>query len=154
MALQGINSTNLIADPAPRPTEARLPVQVLNQQDFLKLLVAQMAAQDPMEPRKDTDFISQMATFSSLEQAKTMQADIAKLRQDQQVLQANALLGRTVEINTGQTPTGEILRTTGLISSVQVEAGMPKVVVNGQSYDLTQLMTIKPTGITDQPSTP
>ncbi len=153
MALQGVNSTTVVGDSSSR-TEARLPVQVLNQQDFLKLLVAQMAAQDPLEPKNDTDFIAQMATFSSLEQAKTMQSDIAKLRQDQQVLQANALLGRTVEINTGKSPTGEFLSTTGLISSVQVEAGMPKVVVNGQSYDLTQLMTIKPTGISDQPLTP
>ena len=117
-------------------------MQVLGQQDFLKLLVAQLSAQDPMNPQKDTDFIAQMATFSSLEQSKSMQVDIGKLRQDQQVIQANALLGRTVEVTTGQSSTGEPLLTAGLVTSVQFEAGMPKVVVNGHSYDLSQLTTI------------
>ena len=120
----------------------RIPLQTLGQDDFLRLLVAQMAAQDPLNPQKDTDFIAQMASFSSLEQAKTMQTDLAGLRSDQQLLQANALLGRTVIIqNADQTAVS------GLVSAVQMEAGTPKVVVNGQAYDLRQLSAILPTAI-------
>ena len=40
----------------------------LGQDAFLKLLVTQMQYQDPMEPMKDTEFIGQMAQFTSLEQ--------------------------------------------------------------------------------------
>lgn len=120
----------------------RIPLQTLGQDDFLRLLVAQMAAQDPLNPQKDTDFIAQMASFSSLEQAKTMQTDLAGLRSDQQLLQANALLGRTVIIqNADQSAVS------GLVSAVQMEAGTPKVVVNGQAYDLRQLSAILPTAI-------
>ena len=36
--------------------------------DFLQLLTAQIANQDPLEPMKDTEFISQMANIASLEQ--------------------------------------------------------------------------------------
>ncbi|WP_298829713.1 flagellar hook capping FlgD N-terminal domain-containing protein [uncultured Planococcus sp.] len=40
----------------------------LGQDAFLKILVTQMKHQDPMEPLKDTEFIGQMAQFTSLEQ--------------------------------------------------------------------------------------
>ena len=44
------------------------PKNSLGQDAFLKILVTQMQHQDPMEPLKDTEFIGQMAQFTSLEQ--------------------------------------------------------------------------------------
>ena len=43
------------------------------QDRFLRLLVTQMKNQDPLNPTSDTDFIGQMAQFSSLESTKMMQ---------------------------------------------------------------------------------
>ena len=40
----------------------------LNQEDFLTILVAQLENQDPLDPQDSTDFIAQMAQFSTLEQ--------------------------------------------------------------------------------------
>jgi flagellar basal-body rod modification protein FlgD len=116
-----------------------LPVQTLDQDDFLKLLVAQFTSQDPLNPKQDTEFIAQMAQFSALEQAKSMQADISRLRSEQQLLQANALLGRAVEVQTS-----ENLSAVGTVEAVQVEAGTPKIVVDGQAYELQQLIAITP----------
>ena len=48
--------------------EARQPRQDLGKNDFLLLLTTQLKYQDPMEPVKDSDFIAQMAQFTSLEQ--------------------------------------------------------------------------------------
>lgn len=121
-------------------TQERTPTQVLGQDDFLKLLVAQMTSQDPLSPQKDTEFISQMASFTSLEQTKTMQKDMAQMRGDQQVLQANSLLGRTVIVQADKAT-----KVAGQVSAVEIEAGKPMVVVNGQSYDLSQVLTITPT---------
>lgn len=124
----------------PSASEVRTPTQTLGQEEFLQLLVAQMTTQDPMSPSKDTDVFAQMASFSSLEQAKTMQSDLSKLRTDQQVLQANSLLGRTVVIQVDKST-----ETRGLVTAVHVEAGTPKVEVDGKHYDLSQVMKISPT---------
>lgn len=119
---------------------SRIPTQTLDQDDFLKLLVAQMTSQDPMSPKKDTDFFGQMATFSSLEQTKIMQADLAALRAQQQVLQANSLLGRTVNILQD-----DLTLITGVVSAVHMEAGTPKVVVGDAVFDLDRVAVIAPT---------
>ena len=121
-------------------TEARIPTKTLGQNDFLKLLVAQMTTQDPLNPKADTDFAAQMAQFTSLEQTKLMEKNIAGLRDQQELLQASSLLGRTVQIQTGKTTS-----VTGVVSAVQVTEGTPTIVVNGRGYDLSDLLNITPT---------
>ena len=78
--------------------------EVLGRDDFLTLLVAQLENQDPLEPRKDTEFVAQLATFSSLEQLidlnKRMDGVISG--QDQLVnAQAMDMIGREVLVDTG-----------------------------------------------------
>ncbi len=110
----------------------RIPTRTLDQEDFLQLVVAQMTNQDPLSPMKDTEFIAQMTQFSALEQSKNMQRDMAHLH-------ANAVLGRVVELKDEQ---GELIR--GTVSAIEVEAGTPKMVVNGQSYALSTLLAVEP----------
>jgi len=122
--------------------ESRVPVKTLDQRDFLRLLVAQMTQQDPLNPKSDLEMIPQMVSFTQLEQSKSMQSDIAQLRAEQQLLRANSLLGRTVEIQDGSG-----VRVTGQVSAVQMEEGTPKLVVNGRRFDLGQLSSITPAAI-------
>lgn len=125
--------------PGTTVSEDRVPVKTLGQSDFLKLLVAQMTQQDPLNPKSDLEMIPQMVSFTELEQSKSMQSDIAQLRAEQQLLQANSLLGRTVEIQDESKA-----RVTGPVTAVQMEEGTPKLVVNGRQYVLSQLVSIKP----------
>ena len=62
----------------------------LGKEDFLHLLTVQLRYQDPMNPMENTDFIAQMAQFSSL----------AQLQDAFRNSMATSLVGRTVEIPT------------------------------------------------------
>jgi flagellar basal-body rod modification protein FlgD len=112
---------------------APLSPQTLNQDDFLKLLVTQLSSQDPMNPVSDAEFIGQMAQFSTLQQTQAMQQDVA-------ALQANNLLGRTVQV---QSPQGQTY--TGVVSGVVFQSGIPQLTVNGQSYSLSQVLSVSQT---------
>jgi flagellar basal-body rod modification protein FlgD len=112
------------------------PSQTLNQADFLKLLVTQMTSQDPLSPTSDTEMAAQMAQFSALQSSQSTETDL-------EGLQANALIGQTVSVNSTGTPQ------TGMVSSVQMQTGAsPQIMVNGQAYTLSQLSAIFPTSTT------
>jgi flagellar basal-body rod modification protein FlgD len=118
---------------------ARTPKNELGQDDFLKLLVTKMSAQDPMNPQADTDFIAQMAQFSSLEQAKSMTTDMDTLRAQQQVLTANGLIGRNVTVTKS-----DHTQASGMVTGVSVDSGSPQVVINGAKYSLDSVTSISP----------
>jgi flagellar basal-body rod modification protein FlgD len=53
----------------------------LGQDAFLKLLVTQLQPQDPSKPMDDTQFITQLATFSSLEQLSNISSQVSTISQ-------------------------------------------------------------------------
>jgi len=133
------NATNATAasyDPT-QTQQAQLPQQTLSQADFLKLLVAQLSAQDPLNPMSNTDFAAQMAQFSTLQATQTMQTDLAGVQTSLALLEAGSFLGKTVNIQdaSGQTVSGPV-------TAVLYQGGTPSVIVNGQSYSLSQITSI------------
>lgn len=60
---------------------------------FLQLLVAQMKYQDPLEPTSNTEYISQYATFSQVEQMQNMAATMELTR-------ASSMVGKLVAVET------------------------------------------------------
>ena len=50
--------------------------KLANEQTFLRLFVAQLKNQDPLNPQDGTQFVTQLATFSQLEQALQMRQDL------------------------------------------------------------------------------
>ena len=73
---------------------------VLGKDDFLKLLIAQLSAQDPLDPMGAQDFSAQLAQFSGLEQMTNVNANLEILQKLQTASQNTSslnLIGKIVE---------------------------------------------------------
>ena len=126
------------------------PKDILGKDDFLKLLITELKYQDPLEPMKDKEFISQMATFSSLEQMQNLNIGFQKLATNITdnliptllMQQSSYLIGHQVkyldpEADNGQ---GQILE--GIVSSVVFKNGTPYCVINNKEIALNNLTQI------------
>ena len=102
----------------------------LGKDDFLKLLVTQLQTQDPMNPMDDTQFISQMAQFTSLEQMKNMNTSV-------QMTQATSYIGKQVTWDNDQG-----VEQTGVVKSVRMVNCEPKIIIGDQSIALAKITSV------------
>lgn len=87
------------------------PKGELGKNAFLQLMVAQLQAQNPLEPSNGTEYISELAQFSQLEQTTNLAQSSSQSVTAQRVAQAVALIGHTVSYadpSTGATETGAV----------------------------------------------
>ena len=98
---------------------------------FLKLLVAEVQNQDPLEPTSNTEWISQYATFSELEAMQNMSASFDLSR-------ASTLVGKTVVLQT-TSDTGKVTTIQGKVDYVTYEGNKAYLSVNGSLYSIDDL---------------
>ncbi|MDR1429379.1 MAG: flagellar hook assembly protein FlgD [Spirochaetaceae bacterium] len=115
--------------------ENKLPVQTLGKDEFLKILLTQLAHQDPTAPMEDKEFIAQMAQFSTLEQMSGMARDFAQLKTILKGSEAQAALGRGVELMDGE---GIVQGTVQAVSRGED----PEIMVNGTMYRWDQVSSV------------
>ena len=115
--------------------EGRKVQRDLGKDDFLKLLITQLSNQDPTSPMENTEFIAQMAQFSSLEQMTNMNQEFAKMNSMLVSSQAVGTIGKTVDITLGD------IKTTGVVEAVTYGAN-PQVRVNNMYYDMKQISAV------------
>jgi flagellar basal-body rod modification protein FlgD len=96
----------------------------INQQDFLRILLTQLNAQDPLKPMDNTAFVAQLAQFSQLEQSQQMVTGLNQLVAVQTASQTVALLGRTVDVSDGSG------FTTGQVTGMSVSGSTPTLTVH------------------------
>ena len=110
----------------------------LNRDAFLKLLITQLRNQSPLSPMDDTEFIAQLAQFSSLEQMQNMNQNLESFISSQSAFEALNLIGRTVTATNPET--NEEL--TGQVESIQFRAGVPYLRVQGVDIPLSYVQSV------------
>lgn len=107
----------------------------MDKDSFLQLLVAQMKYQDPLEPTSNTEYISQYATFSELEQMQQVNSNIS-------IQRASALIGETVYMRTVNSITGAIGGIAGKVDSVEIQNGKAFLNILGNLYPIDDLVSV------------
>ncbi len=106
----------------------------LDKDAFLKLLVTQMKYQDPLEPTDNTEYVSQLATFSELEEMQNLNSSMGRQS-------ASSLIGQYVYIeetdSTGNSKTAE-----GTVDYVTFSGGKTYLSIEGTLYNYDDLKTV------------
>ncbi|MBO4375850.1 MAG: flagellar hook capping protein [Lachnospiraceae bacterium] len=106
----------------------------MNKDTFLQLLVAQMKYQDPLEPTSNTEYISQYATFTQVEEIQNMASTMELSR-------ASSLVGEEVIINTTGSD-GSKKTVQGQVDYVTYENGKAYVSIDENLYSVSDVATI------------
>ncbi len=101
---------------------------------FLQLLVAQMKYQDPLEPTANTEYISQYATFSQVEQMQNMASSMELSR-------ASSMVGKLVEVTTTDSG-GESKTLQGTVEYVTYENNKAYVSIDGTKYSAEDVTAV------------
>lgn len=125
----------------------RTPSPELGKDEFMKILMVQLQHQDPLSPMDDREFISQMATFSSLEQMMKMTSSIDTLVQSQlvsPVIQYSHMIGKEVSYQDYDKKTGEKLdiETSQVIAVSQHEGWAILELKNGEKIYADSVLQI------------
>ncbi len=114
----------------------------LGKDDFLKILVAQLSNQDPLESTNDTEFISQLAQFSLLEQMQSMNLAF-------ETSQAYNMIGKIVYIE-GDSESELIY---GKVDGVVQKGGINYLLIGEEAYEVSSVTGVlddSTLGVTEQ----
>ena len=102
---------------------------------FLQLLLAQMKNQDPTQPMDSAQMVSQLATFSQVQESVTTNSKLDSLLTSQSLTLADAAIGHTVTSADGSQ--------SGIVKSVKITSDGPLATLdNGQTLLLGSGITI------------
>jgi len=136
MASSPVNNVFGPSTPTMASSSSTQATNGMGKDTFMKLLVAQMSNQNPMEPTDDKEMIAQMTQFSTLEQITNMATESTKSATASQMSQAVNLLGRTV---TYLDADGKAQ--TGTVDQVSMVNGAPNLTVGGDDGITTSQIT-------------
>ena len=126
-----------------------------NSNMFLTLMLKQLESQDPTEPMDNTQWLSQLAQYSSLEQmtqmnsglencAKYINAMYDDMMLNSEINQTLAMIGKdvTLQIPNEADPKNPT-KITGNVTEASFEDGTGKIKVNGQYYSIENVISIR-----------
>ncbi|HCJ79413.1 MAG TPA: hypothetical protein DHV84_05415 [Desulfotomaculum sp.] len=111
---------------------------LLTKDAFLKLMLAQLTHQDPLNPQDSSTFLAQLAQLTQLEQMINLNAGLNNLLRTQVYTQAVTLVGRQVKIMPSNG--GEI---EGVVERVIFQNDQASVFVDNEIYPLTEVTEVK-----------
>ena len=118
--------------------------KMVSMEDFLTLMVAQLKNQDFMNPVDDTQYVTQLAQISSMQQMEQMAYNAKSTY-------VTSLVGKYVSA-AKFTVSGELKKSEGLVDKVSLLDEKFVIYVDGEAYDMDEIMEIKTPPVTTTPN--
>src|SRR4051794_24682037 len=125
MTVGSVTATSAAASATTASAAKSADPSTLDYHAFMQLLIAQLKAQDPTKPMDSAQFMTQLATFSEVEQSVATNAKLDSLLTSSALAQADSVIGRTVTSPDGTT-SGEVV-------SVKITSDGPLATLKGGS---------------------
>lgn len=119
----------------------------ISMQNFLTLFVTQLQNQNPLDPTDNTEFMSQLAQFSTLEQAQQQTKYLSDMSsigsaalQLDQISLASAFIGKTIKYSDSSSSSETL---SGVVEGVKLEEdGRVSFIINGESVSISNFVEV------------
>src|SRR3990167_1311901 len=130
----------------------------ISMENFLTLFVTQLQNQNPLDPTDNTEFMSQLAQFSTLEQEQQQTeylSDISSIGsaslQLDQISLASTFIGKTIKYSDGSSSSETL---SGVVEGVKLEEdGTVSFIIGGESVSISNFIEIDNTSTTTTSTT-
>lgn len=125
---------------------------------FLNLMLQQLKNQDPTQPTDNTEWLSQLAQYSSLEQMTQMNTGLTNcmnyisamykdMAMNAEITQTLSMVGKEVTITIpDEKDSSKTTEITGKVTEANFKDGTGKVKVNGEYYSISNITSIRESG--------
>ena len=125
---------------------------------FLNLMLQQLKNQDPTQPTDNTEWLSQLAQYSSLEQMTQMNTGLTNcmnyisamyndMAMNAEITQTLSMVGKEVTITIpDENDSSKTTEVTGKVTEANFKDGTGKVKVNGEYYSISNITSIRESG--------
>ena len=138
----GLPVAKLLTPPTPvAGTVAKTPSDQMGKDTFLKLLVAQLKYQNPLEPTDSAQFMAQTAQFTVVEKLDALTKTNAELLSTNRALGASSLLGQSV-LSAGPDGKDVVAKVTG----VRFDVAGPVLLTGDTEVSLAAVKEVRPAG--------
>lgn len=114
----------------------------VSMEDFLSLMVAQLKNQDFMNPVDDTQYVTQLAQISTMQQMEEMAYNAKSTY-------VSSLVGKTVTA-AKFTISGDLKKTEGVVNKISLLDEKFVIYVDGEAYDMDEIMEVKDPAYVDK----
>ncbi|MGC3966691.1 MAG: flagellar hook capping FlgD N-terminal domain-containing protein [Pirellulales bacterium] len=108
-------------------------------EDFIKLMVTELQNQDPLNPMDNAQILQQMSQMQSIQSTQKLNTTLDSVLLGQNLSNAGSLIGKTI---VGLNDAGKDV--TGLVESVTIVSGTPRLIVGKDSIALNNVRLILP----------
>lgn len=115
-------------------TQAASSGEIANTQDFMTLLVAQLQAQNPLEPMESSEFLSQLSQLQTVSELRTISSALSQ----QSLGSALSLIGHTVSF---EDSAGTLQ--SAVVERVELNDGEWTVIADGRELSLGELIAVE-----------